>query len=82
MRYSTASGRRRVRHHRNAGALEQIWKLALRDVTTKLDPWIALALPLHRFHVAGGIRMVSSTHDQLRLRQFCRDQTESLNHQV
>ena len=82
MSNATASCRRRIRHRGDRGALKNVGQTVFVQITRKFDPVIAFPFVLHRLHIAGGLRMISSRNHQSRVRHNCNDQVKRLNEQL
>ena len=81
MRHAAASGRRRIRHHRDRGTLEQIAKIVFVHISRELNIGISGALLAHGLHISRNLGMVGSRNHQLRIRKLRAHQTEGFDHQ-
>jgi hypothetical protein len=64
MRHTAAASRRRVRHHRHTGSLEQIGQIIFLNVAAELDSGISGILLFHRLDISCSLRMIAATDDQ------------------
>lgn len=81
MRDAAAASGRRIRHHQRRSALKQILDLVFLDVARELDAGMGSVLPLHRFDVAGCLRMVAARNDQLDIRKTIGNPAKRFDHQ-
>src|SRR5579862_81435 len=81
MRHSTAPSRRRVRHDCDCRTLEQLRKVALRNIAAKINSRVSGMLFLHRLNVSGSLWVVAARDDKSCIRHFRSEQAESLDHQ-
>ncbi len=82
VRNSAATGRRRVGHHGNRRALKKIRQSILMNIAGEFNSRISRILFLHRLHVTGSLRMVSSADHQPGIGQSLRDITKGFDHQL
>jgi hypothetical protein len=78
---ATATRRRRIRHNRHRGTLEEFRQMILMHVSRELNCGIVCAQFPHQFDIACGLRMVSASDDQLRIRQDVGHSLECVDHE-
>jgi hypothetical protein len=78
---ATASCRRRIWHHGDAGALKKIRQPVFRNITAEFDPRIAGALLFNRVRVTCSLRVISAGNYKFRPGDSLRDEIEGLYHE-
>jgi hypothetical protein len=81
MRHTAAAGGGRIRHHRDARALEQIRQFVFRNVPSEFNLRIPCILLLDGFHITCRLRMIPPGNHESGLRELWSKQIEGLDHE-
>lgn len=82
MRHATRSSRRRIGHHRHAGAAKHVPNHLFGNIAGELDSGIIAEFPGDRFHIPRRFRMIASGDNQLRIPHSLANHPKGFDQQI